>query len=171
MTERTGIITLMGNPLTLVGQEIKEGDQAPAFSLVATDLSEAKSETYFGKPLLLLSVPSLDTNVCDIEARRFNEKAGELGDKANIVVVSMDLPFAQKRWADDKGVKNIVTLSDHREASFGMSYGVLIKEIRLLARVVFAVDQQGKVVYRQVVQEIANEPNYDAAIDVLRGMM
>lgn len=161
MSERQGAATMKGNPLTLVGNEVKAGDKAPDSVLVGSDLSEVRLSSFFGKVLVLSAVPSLDTPVCDTETRRFNEEAARLGHEVKIVTVSMDLPFAQKRWCGAAGVENVVTLSDHRNASFGQDYGILIKGLRLLARAVFVVDKEGVVRYVQLVKEVADEPDYD----------
>lgn len=169
MRERVGLVTFKGNPLTLVGNEVKVGQKAPEAELVANDLSVVKlSSLARGKVCLITSVPSLDTPVCDLETRRFNQEAGELGDDVIVLAVSMDLPFAQKRWCGAAGVKNVQTLSDHRAAAFGNAYGVLIKELRLLARTVFILDKQGMIQYVELVKEVASEPNYDAALNAAR---
>ena len=164
MKERTGLVTMKGNPLTLVGNEVKVGEKAPDFEVIANDLSPVRFSSFLGKVCVISSVPSLDTSVCDIETRRFNEEAARMGSEVVILTISMDLPFAQKRWCGAAGVTRVQTLSDHRDASFGTSYGVLIKELRLLARVVFVVDQEGILQYMQLVKEIANEPDYEAAL-------
>ena len=130
MIERTGVVTIHGNPLTLVGEAVKAGDQAPDVELLDNDLKPVRLSTYRGKTLVIASVPSLDTPVCDLETRRFNDEAANLGADVEIVTVSMDLPFAQKRWCGAAGVKRLRTLSDHRDAAFGLAYGVLIKELR-----------------------------------------
>ncbi len=161
MEERVGSITMKGNPLTLVGNEVKVGQAAPDFMALDNNLTPVKLSAYRGKICIISSVPSLDTPVCDIETRKFNEEASKLGEKVQIITISMDLPFAQKRWCGSAGANRIQTLSDHREAQFGIAYGVLIKELRLLARAVFLVDQKGILQYVQLVKEIANEPNYD----------
>jgi thiol peroxidase len=137
------------------------GEKAPDFTVLDNDLSPVQFSSYRGKICVLSSVPSLDTPVCDIETRKFNEEASKLGDKVQILTISMDLPFAQKRWCGSAGANKIQTLSDHREAQFGIAYGVLIKELRLLARAVFLVDVKGILQYTQLVKEIVNEPNYD----------
>lgn len=168
MDERSGIITSKGNPLTLLGKEIKVGDQAPDFHVLDNDLKPVSLSTYSGKTLLISSVPSLDTSVCDMETRRFNEEAGKLGDDVTILTISMDLPFAQKRWCGAAGVDRVITLSDHREADFGKNYGVLIKELRLLARAVFLLDKESVVRYIEIVPEVSSEPNYEAAIEAIR---
>jgi thiol peroxidase len=164
MKERTGLITMKGNPLTLLGEEVREGQKAPDFTALATDLSPVSLAALRGKVVVLASVPSLDTSVCDLETRRFNKEAASLGPEVRILVVSMDLPFAQKRWCGAAGIENVKTLSDHRDAAFGLAYGVLIKELRLLARAVFVVDRQGIVRYTQLVKELATEPDYAAVL-------
>ncbi|OGF97776.1 MAG: lipid hydroperoxide peroxidase [Candidatus Glassbacteria bacterium RIFCSPLOWO2_12_FULL_58_11] len=171
MAERTGLITMKGNPLTLLGHPVKEGDKAPATTLVGNDLSEVKLSSFSGKVLVLSSVPSLDTPVCDTETRRFSQEAGKLGDKVAVVTVSTDLPFAQKRWCGAAGVKNVLTLSDHREAAFGQDYGVLIKGLRLLARCIFVVDKGGVVRYVQLVKEVADEPDYDSVLAAVKKLL
>jgi len=171
MAERTGLITMKGNPLTLLGNPVKEGDKAPATTLVSNDLSEVKLSSFTGKVLVLSSVPSLDTPVCDTETRRFSQEAGRLGDKVTVVTVSTDLPFAQKRWCGAAGVKNVLTLSDHRDAAFGQDYGMLIKGLRLLARCIFVVDKGGVVRYVQLVKEVADEPDYDSVLAAVKKLL
>ena len=168
MEQRTGIVTMKGNPLTLVGNKVKVGDAAPDFEVLDNDLAPVRFSSFSGRVCVLLSVPSLDTPVCDIETKKFNEEAARLGEDVQILTISMDLPFAQKRWCAAAEVTNVKTVSDHRDASFGSSYGVLIKELRLLARAVFVVDREGVVRYVEVVEEIANEPDYEASLDALK---
>jgi thiol peroxidase len=168
MKERTGLITMKGNPLTLVGNEVKVGEVAPDFVVLDNDLSPIKFLSYRGKMCVLSSVPSLDTPVCDMETRKFNEEASRLGPDIVILTISMDLPFSQKRWCAAAGVNKVQTLSDHRDASFGTSYGVLIKELRLLARAVFLVDRQGTIQYIQLVKELIKEPDYEALLSALK---
>ena len=168
MKERAGLVTMHGNPLTLVGKEIKKGELAPEFLALDTDLNPITFSSYRGKVCILSSVPSLDTPVCDMETRKFNEEATKLGDKIQILTISMDLPFAQKRWCGSAGVNKLKTLSDHKDAQFGTAYGVLIKELRLLARAVFLVDQKGMLQYMQLVKEIASEPNYEEVWSALK---
>jgi thiol peroxidase len=167
MAERSGVITMKGNPLTLVGQEVHPGDQAPDFEVLANDLTPFKFSSLQGKVAIISSVPSLDTPTCNIETRRFNDEAAKLGPNVEILTISMDLPFAQKRWCGAAGVDRVKTYSDHRDAAFGMAYGVLIKELRLLARAVFVVDQGGVVRSVQIVKELANEPNYDEILQAV----
>jgi thiol peroxidase len=164
MAERPNAVTMHGNPLTLVGDEVKVGDKAPDFVLLDTGLAPKSLSAYAGKAVVIVSVPSLDTPVCDLETRRFNQEAAGLGDRVAVLAVSMDLPFAQKRWCGAAGVSNVTTLSDHRDASFGLGYGLLIKELRLLARAVIVVDPAGKIRYVELVKEIASEPDYAAAL-------
>jgi len=168
MKERTGIITMRGNPLTLIGNEVKVGDVAPDFVVLDNNLSPVKLSSFRGKTCIISSVPSLDTPVCDMETKKFNEEAGRLGPDVAILTVSMDLPFAQKRWCAAAGVDKVQTLSDHRDVSFGTSYGVLIKELRLLARAVFLVDRKGIIQYIQLVKEVTKEPDYEAVLYTLR---
>lgn len=171
MAERTGLVTLKGNPVTLVGNEAKVDQPAPDATLVANDLSEVALSSFKGKLCILTTVPSLDTPVCDTETRKFNEKAAELGDDAVVLAVSMDLPFAQARWCGAAGIENVQTLSDHRDAALGTSYGVLIKELRLLARAVFVIDKDGVIRYQELVEEVADEPDYDAALKAAQGLL
>jgi thiol peroxidase len=171
MEERKGVVTFMGNPLTLVGPFLKVGDKAPDFTVLDNNLSPVRLSSYKGKVCILTSVPSLDTPVCDLETRRFNQEAAALGSDVTVLTVSMDLPFAQKRWCGAAGVDKVTTLSDHRDASFGTAYGVLIKELRLLARYVFVVDRDGVIRYIQVVKEIAQEPDYGAVLDAVRKLL
>jgi thioredoxin-dependent peroxiredoxin len=165
--ERSGKITMKGNPLTLVGQELKIGDMAPDVVLANNDLESVSLSSYRGKVCIISSVPSLDTPVCDMETRRFNEEAGALGDDVAIITVSMDLPFAQKRWCGAAGVDKVITLSDYGDMSFGNAYGVLIKELKLLARSVFVLDRQGTIQYIQLVNEVTEEPAYQEILDAV----
>jgi len=165
MPERAGVVTMKGSPLTLLGREVRVGDRAPEFNVTRNDLSPAKLADFKGKALILSSVPSLDTPVCSIETRRFNEEASKLGPDVLVLTFSMDLPFAQRRWCAAEGVERVITLSDHRDASFGMNYGVLIKELRLLARAVFVVDRGGVVRYAQLAPELTHEPDYAKVIE------
>ncbi len=166
--ERQGVVTFKGNPLTLVGPELKEGEKAPEFKALKNDLSEMTLADTTGKTRLFVAVPSLDTPVCDREVRRFNEEASKIPNAVTIVV-SMDLPFAQTRWCGANGIENVITVSDHRDASFGKNYGVLVKELRLEARAIFVVDPQGTIIYKEIVPEMTNEPNYDAALKAASG--
>jgi len=171
MGERAGIVTMRGKPLTLVGNELKVGDKAPDCTVLDNSLSLVTLSSFRGKVYILASVPSLDTSVCDIETRRFNQEAARLASNVAILTISMDLPFAQKRWCGAAGVTKVQTLSDHREASFGTAYGVLIKELRLLARAVFVVDAGGLIRYIQLVKELTQEPDYPAVLNAVKGLV
>ncbi|MEH7462161.1 MULTISPECIES: thiol peroxidase [Bacillus] len=160
-------VTFKGNPITLVGTEVKVGDQAPNFQVLANDLSPVTLETYKGAVKLISVVPSIDTGVCDAQTRRFNEDAASI-ENAKVLTISVDLPFAQKRWCAANGLENVVTLSDHRDLSFGEAYGVVMKELRLLARAVFVVDSNDKVVYVEYVSEGTSHPNYEAALEAAK---
>lgn len=161
-------VTFQGSVLHLEGELPVKGTPAPDFTLVANDLSEKRLRDYAGKVLLLATVPSLDTPVCDMEARHFNDEAAKLSDDVKIVVVSCDLPFAQARWCGAVGVKNLETLSDYKEHDFGKHYGVLIKELGLLTRALFVVDKNGIISYEQVVPEVTNQPDYAPALEALQ---
>jgi thiol peroxidase len=171
MEERAGVITMKGNPLTLAGKELKVGDPAPDFEALDNDLTPVRLSSFKGKVCVVSAVPSLDTPVCDMETRRFNEEAGTLGSDVRILTISMDLPFAQKRWCGAAGVDKVITLSDHRDASFGTTFGVLIKELRLLGRAVFVLDREGTIRYIQVVKEVTNEPDYDAVLEAVNKLL
>jgi len=172
MAERTGLVTMMGNPITLVGNEVKVGEKAPDVELTANDLGPVElSSLWKEKVCIITSVPSLDTPVCDTETRRFNKEATAMGADVVVLAVSMDLPFAQERWCGAAGVKNVQTLSDHREAAFGQAYGLLLGDLRLLARAVFVVDREGIIRYVELVKEVASEPNYEAALKAARELI
>jgi thioredoxin-dependent peroxiredoxin len=162
--------TFKHNPVTLLGNEVKVGDKAPDFTVLANDLSSVSLKDSEGKIRLFSVVPSLDTGVCDAQTRRFNEAAAELGDNVIIYTVSMDLPFAQKRWCGAAGIDAVQTVSDHREGSFGQAYGVLIESLRLLTRSVFVVDAEGTVTYVEYVPEATDHPNYEAAIEAVKAL-
>lgn len=168
MQERKGIIASKGKPLTLLGPEIRVGDKAPDFRVVDNAMTTVTLGDYRGKVKVITSVPSLETSVCDAETRRFNQEAATLPGNVVVLTISMDLPFAQKRWCGAAGVDRVKVLSDHRAASFGSAYGVLINELRLLARAVFVVDRQGVVRYVELVREIAEEPDYEAVLAAVR---
>lgn len=160
-------ITFKGNPVTLLGNEVKVGDKAPEFKVLANDLSEVTLADSKGQVRLISVVPSIDTGVCDAQTRRFNEEASKL-DNVKILTVSVDLPFAQKRWCAAAGIENVQTVSDHRELSFGEAYGVAIQELRLLARAVFVVDSNDTVTYAEYVSEATDHPNYEAAVEAAK---
>jgi thiol peroxidase len=168
---RPGAVTLRNNPVTLVGPEIKTGATAPDFAAVDNGLQPVKLSGAQGKVVILSSVPSLDTAVCDTETRRFNQEAGTLGGNVEVWTISMDLPFAQKRWCGAAGVTHVKTLSDFRDHNFAERYGVLIKDgplTGLTARAVFVVGKDGKVKHVEYVKEISTEPNYEAALAAAR---
>jgi thioredoxin-dependent peroxiredoxin len=160
-------ITFKNNPVTLLGNEVSVGDTAPDFTVLANDLSQVTLADSKGKVRLISVVPSIDTGVCDAQTRRFNEDASKISN-VEVLTISMDLPFAQKRWCASNGLENVQTLSDHRDLSFGEAYGVHIKELRLLARAVFVVDAKDKVTYVEYVSEATNHPNYEAAIEAAK---
>jgi thioredoxin-dependent peroxiredoxin len=163
--ERKGVVTFTGKPLTLVGTGIKAGDKAPGFSLLDKELKEVTLKDFSGKIKIISVTPSLDTPVCDLQARTFNERAESLGGAVVLINVSMDLPFAIARFCASAGIDKVQTLSDHRDASFGNGYGVLIKELRLLTRSVFVIDATDTVRYVEIVPEITQQPNYDKALE------
>ena len=171
MSERKDIVTMKGKPITLIGNEVKAGDKAPDFEVVGKDLSTVKFSSFAGKVCVISCVPSLDTSVCDIMTRKFNEEAVKLGNDVVVLAISMDLPFAQSRWCIAADVKNVYVLSDHRTASFGQAYGVLIKDLRLLTRGVFLVDKKGAVRYANIVPEIAHEPDYDEVLREVKKLL
>lgn len=166
--ERKGIITFQGNPLTLTGTERKSGDKAPDFKVLDKELKEVTLKDFAGKIKVISVTPSLDTPVCDIQARMFNAEAAKLPSDVTVLNISMDLPFAISRFCSNAGIDKVKALSDHREASFGNEYGVLIKELRLLARAVIIVDSKDVIRYIEIVPEVANEPAYEKALEELR---
>jgi len=166
--ERKGIVTMMGTPLTLIGHEVNVGDPAPDFVAIDNNLAPFTFSSLLDNIVIISSVPSLDTPVCNLETQRFNEEAIKLGSDIHILTVSMDLPFAQKRWCGDHGVTSVKTVSDHRDASFGLSYGVLIKETRLLARAVFVVDKRGDIKHIEIVDDLSHEPKYEVVLETAR---
>lgn len=164
MSERKDAVTFKGGPLTLVGSEVKVGDAAPDAVLLGNDLSPVQISSCRGKVAILSVVPSLDTPVCDVQTRQFNQRGAGLSKDVEILTISMDLPFAQARWCGAAGIDRVRTLSDHRDAAFGNAYGLLIKELRLLARAVLVLDKAGKIRYFQLVKEVTHEPDYEAAL-------
>jgi thiol peroxidase len=171
MKEYPQAVTLHGNPFTLIGDPVAVGAPAPDAELIGNDLAPVKLSSYRGKVVVLSTVPSLDTPVCDMMTRRFNAEAANLSDNVVILTVSMDLPFAQKRWCGAAGVERLTTLSDYRTAAFGQAYGLLIKELRLLARSVMVLDPQGVVRYCELVKEVGDEPDYEAALAAVRKLI
>ena len=169
--ERKGIITFKGNPMTLLGPELKTGERAPGFTVVDTGLNQVTLATYAGKIKVISAVPSLDTPVCDVETRRFNQEAASLPDNVAVLTVSLDLPFAQKRWCGAAGIDRVTTLSDYQERSFAAAYGVLIKELKLLSRSIFVIDAQDTIRYIQHVPEVTQEPDYAAVLAAVRTLI
>ena len=157
-------VTMGGKPLELSESMVKVGDKAPDFTALDNNMGEFKLSSTRGKVRILSAVTSLDTSICDIETRRFNEEAAKLGEEVQILTISMDLPFAQKRWCAAAGIEQVKTLSDHKDAAFGLAYGMLIPSIRLLARAIFVLDGDDVIRYIQVVPEIAQEPDYEAVL-------
>jgi thioredoxin-dependent peroxiredoxin len=161
--ERTAATTLMGNPMTLIGPELKAGDKAPNFTALDNGLKPVDLAATGNGVRIFSVVPSLDTPVCDMQTKRFNDESGKLGD-VTIYTVSMDLPFAQKRWCGAFGVDHVKMLSDHKDASFGAAFGTLIKELRILSRAIFVVDKNNVIRHAEYVKEVSEHPNYDAAV-------
>lgn len=161
------ITTMGGNAITLIGPELKVNDKAPDFTVLDNDLLPKTLADFQGKKKLISVVPSLDTGVCDAQTRRFNEEAAKLGDQVVILTISVDLPFAQKRWCGAAGVDQVVTLSDHRDVDFGQRYGLLIKELRLLNRAIFILDEKDVIRYIEIVGENTEHPDYETALSTL----
>ncbi|MFC5451716.1 thiol peroxidase [Paenibacillus aestuarii] len=169
--ERTGVATLKGNPITLVGPELKVGDKAPNFTVNKDLMNQVSLADYAGKVKLISVVPSLDTGVCDAQTRRFNEEAAKLGDNVVVLTISVDLPFAQSRWCGAAGIDKVVTLSDYKTKSFGEAYGVLIKEIQLDMRSIFVIDANDTIQYVEYLGEMTNHPNYEAAVEAVKALV
>ncbi|MHC0527889.1 thiol peroxidase [Staphylococcus capitis] len=161
-------ITFKNDPITLSGQQVKEGDIAPDFTVLDNSLNQITLEDYKGKKKLISVFPSIDTGVCDQQTRKFNEEASQ--EDGVVLTISVDLPFAQKRWCASNGLENVVTLSDHRDLSFGENFGVVMEELRLLARSVFVLDESNKIVYKEIVSEGTNFPDFDAALEAYRNI-
>ena len=170
---RTGAVTFKGNPITLAGKEVEVGKPAPNFTLHYFDngMQQLTLGDVKGKPTLLSVLPSLDTPVCATQTKTFNESLGELGDRINAVTVSLDLPFAMNRFCGAEGISNIRPASDYQDRAFGQDWGCLIEELKILSRAIFVLDAAGTVVYAQYVPEVAEEPNYDAALDALKSQL
>lgn len=169
--ERPGAVTFKGQPLTLVGPELKPGDKAPDFTIIDQSLQPASLKDYAGKVVLLSVVPSLDTGICSAQTKRFNEEAAKLPEGVAILTISMDLPFAQARFCGTENIDRVTVLSDHRDASFAQAYGTLVKELRLESRAIFVIDREGVIRYVEYVPEIASHPNYDAALDAVKRLL
>ncbi len=171
MSERVNAVTFKGNPMTLVGTEVKVGDQAPAFSVVGNDLGDIESASLRGKVCVLSVAPSLDTPVCATQTRTFNKEASELSQDVAILSVSLDLPFALKRFCGAEGIDRVTTASDYKHRSFGEAFGVYLKELGLLSRAIFVVDRQGKVAHVEYVAEVTHEPDYAAALEAVKAAL
>ena len=171
MAKTIETVSMKGQPLALSGSMPCVGDKAPDFEVTSADLSQVGLSSFRGKVCIVTCFPSLDTSVCDIMTRKFNEEAVALGDDVVVLAISMDLPFAQDRWCIAADVKNVHMLSDHRDASFGQSFGVLIKDLRLLARAVFIIDREGIVRYKQIVPELTHEPDYDVVLQAAKQLV
>jgi thiol peroxidase len=169
--ERTGVVTMQGNPLTLIGPALAIGSTLPDFVLTANDMSDLSGAGYKDKVLVLSVLPSLDTGVCALQTRTFNQKASQLSEDVVVLTVSMDLPFAQKRFCGAEGIDRVITASDYKHRSFGPSFGVLIKELGLLSRAVFVVDRGGTIRHVEYVSEISQEPSYDAALQAVEAAL
>lgn len=163
MEKRTGVVTFAGNPIALLGKEVKVGDKAPAFTLLDNALGEKTLADYAGKVKVISVVPSLDTGVCDAQTRWFNQNVSKLGDNVVVLTVSVDLPFAQKRWCGAAGIDQVETLSDHRDLSFGENYGFILEGLRLLSRGIVVIDKDDVVRYVEYVPEVTSAVNFDAA--------
>jgi len=169
--DRKDVVTVKGNSVTLMGEEIKVGRKAPGFRVLDNELNEVEYSSFDGKVKVIASVPSLDTAVCDLEMKRFNQEVGGISDSRVVIFISMDLPFAQKRFCESFDIRNVQTFSDHRDADFGVIYGVLIKELRLLARAVFIIDKENVVRYVEYVKELTSHPDYQSALSALKEMI
>ena len=170
---RAEAITFKGNPMTLAGEAVQVGQSAPEFSLVYVKdgFQKLTPADLKGKPSLLSVVPSLDTGVCAIQTKKFNEELAALGDAINAITISLDLPFAQGRFCGAEGIENMQTASDYQDRAFGENWGVLIEELKLLARSVFVLNADGQVAYAEVVPEVTDEPNYGAALEALKSQL
>jgi len=170
---RSGAVTFKGNPMTLAGEAVAVGQAAPDFKLHYFEggMQELTLADLKGKPTLLSVLPSLDTPVCATQTKKFNETLGEFGDKINAITVSLDLPFGMNRFCGAEGITNIRPASDYQDRNFGESWGTLIEELKIMARAIFVLDGEGKIAYVEYVPEVADEPNYDAAMAALKSLV
>ena len=168
--ERKGIVTVKGNHVTLIGQVLKVGDKAPDFTILDMELKEIRLKDFAGKIKLISVTPSLDTPVCDAQARRFNQESAKLPDSVAVLNISMDLPFAIARFCTTTGIDKVKPFSDHRDASFGTSFGVLIKELRLLSRSIFVIDKNDIIRYIEITSEITQHPDYNKALEAVKSL-
>ncbi len=171
MSERKGIVTFKGNPITLLGEEVKIGDKAKDFTVLSTGLEEVKLSDFSGKVTVISVFPSVDTGVCALQLSRFNQEATNFDENVQLLTISADLPFALGRYCADKGINNALTASDHKELDFGEKYGFIIKELRLLTRGTVIVDKEGIVRYVEYVPEVAEHPNYEKALEVIKSLI
>jgi thioredoxin-dependent peroxiredoxin len=169
--ENKSVITFKGNAMTLVGKQVSVGQKAPDFNLTGNDLSAVSLKSSAGKVRIVSVIPSIDTPVCDLQTKRFNDEAGKLGAKVAVLTVSMDLPFAQKRWCGAAGATSVQLLSDYKDHSFGIAYGARIKELGLLTRAVFVIDSNDTLQHVEYVSEVTSHPNYDAALAVAKKLI
>jgi len=168
LERRTGLVTMKGNPITLLGPDLKVGEIAPDFRVVDSGFKAVQFDSLRGKPILIAAVPSLDTKVCALETKRFNDELAKLPSDVQLLTISMDLPFAQMRFCDAEHIDRVRVLSDHVWREFGTRYGVLIENLGLLARSIFVVGRDGRIAYREIVPDLGQQPNYDAALDAIR---
>ena len=171
MSENKRTVTFEGQPLTLLGEEVRLGQAAPDATVLDNSLNPVAVSDFRGRIVIVSSVPSLDTPVCDVQTRRFNTEAASLGEDVVVLTISMDLPFAQARWCGAAGIEAVKTLSDHRDGQFGLAWGLLIEELRLLARAVLVLDREGTVRHVQVVPELTDEPDYEAVLNIVRALV
>lgn len=164
-------VTFGGKKLNLYGEVVKVSDKAPDFKAVNNDLSSFDSKENQGKVVVYSVVPSIDTGVCSLQARTFNDEAEKLGDDVIVITVSCDLPFAQKRFCAQEGIKNSISISDYKDHDFGKKYGFLIEDLALLSRGVVIVDKNGKIAYTEYVKEVTNEVNFEAALDAVKALI
>ena len=167
MSERKGVVTFKGNPITLLGEEVKKGDKAKDFTVLGTDLSEVKLSDYVGKVVVISVFPSVDTGICALQTISFNKAVGDLADTV-VITVSKDLPFALGRFCADKEINNAITVSDYKYRDFENNNGLLIEELGLLSRAVFVLDEEGVIRYKEVLEEVGEEPDYNNALDALK---
>ncbi|MGE7877615.1 thiol peroxidase [Peribacillus muralis] len=169
--ERTGAVTLNGNPVTLIGPGLKVGDKAPDFALLTSDRRKEHLTDYKNKTCIITTVPSLDTGVCDLQTKLLNEEASTMGEDVAVLAISADLPFAQARWSKESNVEAITILSDHFDMSFGTAYGTYMKEHRLECRAVFVINQEGTIKYVEYVPEVTDHPDYESALQVVKELI
>ena len=168
MTTRSGAVTFKGKPMTLVGAEVKVGDDAPHFKLVGNDLADIECRSFHGKVRVLSVAPSIDTPVCATQTRTFNQEAADLSKDVVVLSVSLDLPFALTRFCGAEGIERVITTSDYKYREFGEAYGVLISELGLLTRAVFVVNRENKIIHAEYVAEVTSEPDYAGAIKAVK---